>query len=120
MEESIRLTDRQKDILQEIGNICAGNAANALSQLVGKTIEMSIPHIYFVKVTDVPQVVGGADQLVVSVVLQVLGDAPGVILLLFPQADARALSRLLTGNQTANGVLTELDQSSIKEAGWDI
>ena len=34
--KNIVLTDIQKDALIEIGNICAGNAATALSQLLNK------------------------------------------------------------------------------------
>jgi len=115
--DKLILTDRQKDTLQEIANICAGNAATSLSQLLKKTIEMNVPHVYIVPVSDVPETVGGAETVVVSVVFQVFGDAPGVILLLFPQQDAKFLAEILTGKLNANGIFTEMDQSAIKEAG---
>lgn len=111
------LTPHQFDVLREIGNICAGNAATALSQLLNRRITMAVPRVFFVPLTEVPEIVGGADKLVVSVVLQVFGDAPGIILLLFPQQDARALAGILTGRKTADAILTEMDQSAIKEAG---
>ncbi|MBI4846861.1 MAG: chemotaxis protein CheC [Candidatus Omnitrophica bacterium] len=113
----ININDVQKDILQEIANICAGNAATSLSQLLNKKIEMNLPRIHFIPVEKVPEVVGGADKLVVAVVLQILGDAPGVNLLVFPQEDARILAGILTGKASINGVFTEMDQSAIKEAG---
>lgn len=115
--DKLILTDRQKDTLQEIANICAGNAATSLSQLLSKTIEMNVPHVYIVPVSDVPETVGGAETVVVSVVFQVFGDAPGVILLLFPQQDAKFLAEILTGKLNINGIFTEMEQSAIKEAG---
>ncbi len=117
LKDNIVLTDSQKDVLKEIGNICAGNAATALSQLLNKVISMNVPRVFFVRVEEVPKIVGGADKLVVSIVLQVLGDAPGIILLLFSQQDALALAGMLTGKKAANGIFTEMDQSAIKEAG---
>jgi len=116
-KDELVLTVQQKDVLKELGNICAGNAATALSQLLGKKVDMKVPCVHFVRVEEVPQVVGGADKLVVSVILQVFGDAPGIILLLFPQEDARALARILTGKKSTNGMFTEMDQSAVKEAG---
>ncbi len=117
LKTKIILDDRQKDVLKETANICAGNAATSLSQLLNKKIEMNVPSVHFLPITEVPKAVGGAETLVVSVVLQVFGDAPGIIVLLFPQADARVLSGILTGKAAENGILTEMDQSAIKEAG---
>ncbi len=116
-KDKIILTDRQKDVLKEMANICAGNAATSLSQLLNRKIEMNVPHVEFMSVSSVPKAVGGAEALVVGVVFQVFGDAPGAILLLFPQKDARILAGILTGQQNNSGILTEMDQSAIKEAG---
>ncbi len=116
-KDKIVLTDRQKDTLKEMANICAGNAATSLSQLLNKKIEMNVPHVDFIPVSSVPEAVGGADELVVGVVFQVFGDAPGVILLLFPQKDARVLAGVLTGKNDDSGIFTEMDQSAVKEAG---
>ncbi|MCG2710865.1 MAG: chemotaxis protein CheC [Candidatus Omnitrophica bacterium] len=115
--DKIILTDRQKDVLKEMANICAGNAATSLSQLLNRKIEMNVPHVDFMPVSSVPEAVGGAEALVVGVVFQVFGDAPGAILLLFPQHDAHVLAGILTGKNITNGIFTEMDQSAIKEAG---
>ncbi len=117
LNDTIILNERHKDVLKEIANICAGNAATSLSQFLSRKIEMNVPFVHFVRVEKVPEVVGGAEKLVVSIIFQVFGDAPGVILLLFPQKDARTLAGMLTGKKTSNGIFTEMDQSAIKEAG---
>ncbi|MCK4995102.1 MAG: chemotaxis protein CheC [Candidatus Omnitrophica bacterium] len=115
-KDKIILTDRQKDVLKEMANICAGNAATSLSQLLNRKIEMNVPQVDFMPVSSVPEAVGGAEALVVGVVFQVFGDAPGVILLLFPQPDARVLASILTGKYDSSKVFTEMDQSAVKEA----
>ena len=116
-KDKLILTDRQQDVLKEMANICAGNAATSLSQLLNRKIEMNVPHVQFIPVSSVPEAVGGIETLVVGVVFQVFGDAPGVILLLFSQQDARVLAGLLTGKGETKGIFTEMDQSAIKEAG---
>jgi len=117
LEDKITLSDLEKDVLKEIGNICAGNAATALFQLLDKKIEMAVPGVFFVKVEDVPKLVGGEEKLIVGVVSQVLGDAPGVILLLFSQKDAAALAGILNKKRHKSKILSDMDQSAIKEVG---
>lgn len=115
--EEIQLNKFQEDALKEIGSICAGNAATALSQLLNKKIEIDIPEIFFVPVESVPSIVG-EDRLVVGLVVRILGDLPSVILLIFPQKDAFNLASLLTNKKSINGgVITELERSALKEIG---
>lgn len=115
--EEIKINDLQKDALKEIGGICAGNAATALSQLFKTKIEMAVPEIFFVPLEEVPKVAGGADELVVGLVIQILGDLPSVILLIFSHQDAKGLASLMTGKNRNGGVITEIERSSLKEIG---
>ena len=48
----------QKDALKEIGSICVGNAATALSQLFSRKIEMTSPEIFLLSIEEVPRIVG--------------------------------------------------------------
>ena len=118
MEDDLSLSAYQKDALQEIGNICAGNAANALSQLLGKTVSIVVPRIIFLPIEEVPNAVGGADKLVAGLVLRVLGDIPSHILFIFSQRDALALASVMTQKSVTNiNVITELERSALKEIG---
>ena len=114
--QEIQLNKFQKDALREIGSICAGNAATALSQLLNKKIEIDVPEIFFVPVESVPSVVG-KDKLVVGLVVRVLGDLPSIILFVFPQKDAFNLASLLTNKRSMAEVITELERSALKEIG---
>ena len=114
----IEFNEFQKDALREIGSICSGNAATALSQLFNKKIEMNVPEIFFIPIEDVPKTVGGADKLVVGLVIKVLGDFPSIILLIFSQEDAKNLASLMTNKKRPNGgVISEMERSALKEIG---
>jgi len=114
----INFTDNQKDALKEIGNICAGNAATALSQLLDRKISIVVPRILFLPIEQVPQAVGGVDKLVAGLMLRVLGDLPSNIIFIFSLKDALALASLLTGKQVSgSSVMTDLERSALKEVG---
>ena len=114
----IILNDIQKDALKEIGTICSGNAATALSQLLNRKISIVVPRIHFIPVEEVPAVVGGAGKLVVGLVLRVLGDLPTTLLFVFSQRDALKLAGFMTARPLSNSsVITELEHSALKEIG---
>ncbi len=48
--EKLKLTTLQKDALYELGNIGAGNAANALFQMVNMKVEVNIPKVEIVDI----------------------------------------------------------------------
>ena len=112
------LSETQKDALVEIGNICAGNAATALSQLLKKRIHIVVPRILLLPIEQVPSAVGGNNNLVAGLVLRVLGDLPSTIVFIFSQRDALALASLMTGKPIADGrVIGDLERSALKEIG---
>lgn len=114
----INFTDIQKDALKEIGNICAGNAATALSQLLKTKINIVVPRILFLPIEEVPAAVGGEDKLVAGLVLRVLGDLPSTIIFIFSQKDALSLAGLMTGKPVSNGsVIAALERSALQEVG---
>jgi chemotaxis protein CheC len=116
--EEIVLTNAQKDALREVGNVCAGNAATALSQLLDKKISITVPQILLLPVEEVPFVVGGPQTLVAGLVLRVLGDLPSTIIFIFSQRDALSLASLVTHRQlNENSVIGDLERSALKEIG---
>ena len=86
------------DILKEIGNIGAGNAATALAKLLDKKVDMKVPQIRIRGISDVNEVLGGAETPVVGILLEVLGDITGYILFVLEQDAACFLVNILMGN----------------------
>jgi chemotaxis protein CheC len=117
-EEFVHLSPLQLDALREIGNVGAGNAATALSQLINKKINMTVPRVSVAPISEVPDLVGGAERLVAGVFLRVFGEAPGSILFLLPRESAFALvDTLIERPNRVNYQMSELDESALKEIG---
>lgn len=113
-----KLTDEQMDALREIGNIGMGHAATALSQLIGRTIHLSVPKASIINIASVPEALGGAEKLVFGIYLQILGDARGNILLIFPRDSAfKLIEKLLMKKVSRGAILSEMEASTLKEVG---
>jgi chemotaxis protein CheC len=84
-------TDMQLDALRELANIGSGNAGTALGQMLGKTVDISVPIAAVLPLADAVAIAGEPDELRHGVVVPVVGDMDAIVLLLFPDADARTL-----------------------------
>lgn len=111
------LTDIQLDALKEISNIGMGHAATALSQMIGQRIALRVPRVAVTEISAVPDHLGGAETLMVGITLQILGDARGSIMLLFPQESAHRLVCCLLQREERALVMNELTVSTLKEVG---
>ena len=85
-----QIDESRLDILREICTIGAGHAATALSQLIGPPDRPGGARgSRFERVQEVPRIAGGAETVVDGLYFRILGDARGVILLIFPEESAR-------------------------------
>lgn len=117
-EDVTKLSALQLDALKEIGNVGAGNAATALSQIINRKIDMSVPQVAILPLGEVPEVVGGPDVMVAGVFLRVYGPAPGSILFLLPRDSAFYLVDTLMGRiEKTTEHLDEMDESALLEIG---
>ncbi len=117
-EEILNLSVNQLDALKEIGNVGAGNSATALSQLINRKIDMTVPQIAIMPLGDVPDVVGGPEAMVVGVFLRVYGPAPSSILFLLPRESAFSLVDMLMGREQGYTTsLDSMDESALMEIG---
>jgi len=112
------LTEEQLDALCEISNIGMGQAATALSQLMGKTVYLRVPKVMSMEINSIPAACGGAERMIAGIYLQILGQARGNILMVFPKDNALAvLKKLLSPLPFVETKLTELQISTLKEVG---
>lgn len=93
--EYSKLNSLELDALREVSNIGAGNAATALSMLLGKKIDMTVPAVNIVKLEDIVEI-NGEDE-VAGTVVRVLGDIAGNILLVFDSDTAMNIIGKLFG-----------------------
>lgn len=115
-----RITSYHLDVLKEIGNIGAGNAATALSKLLNKSIDMKVPSVRIVTFQEVTELVGGPDNIVAAIFLRIEGDAPGSMFYMLPIAEAEDLIGKLIGDSTFQlqaPPFNELGLSALHELG---
>lgn len=94
------LSEMQLDALREVGNIGSSHAATALSQLVGKPVNIAVPEIELRRVTDVPSLLGGPEEIVAAAYFRLLGEIAGSILLVASLSTAVELVRQLHGHDS--------------------
>jgi len=110
------LTDLQLDAIKEIGNIGAGNAATALSQMIQKRIDMSVPQVDILPLDQLVAKIGSEEETVIAVILRVFGDAPGNVMFILTIESACRLVEMLTA-QKVQEKLDEFQLSALQEVG---
>ncbi|MBR0092434.1 MAG: chemotaxis protein CheC [Lachnospiraceae bacterium] len=113
-----QLTEQYADLLKELGNIGAGNATSALSQMLDLKLDMSVPEVRLLEFKNVGQAMGGADQIMVGIYLMVEGDIDGSMMFLLSSPSARHLVNIMMQTPDATGDnFTEIELSALKEVG---
>jgi chemotaxis protein CheC len=84
-------TDVQLDGLRELANIGSGQAAAALSQMLGHPVDISVPTAAAMPLNEAVAVAGEPDDLRYGVLVPIVGDMEAVVVLLVPEEDAQTL-----------------------------
>ncbi|NLP18124.1 MAG: chemotaxis protein CheC [Firmicutes bacterium] len=114
----LELSAHQFDVLKEISNIGAGNAATALAQLIKHPIKMTVPAVQILSFDEVANVAGGADAIVAGILLEVSGDLQADLLLLLPWSQASSILAILLDQKTSSfHDLDEIEISALEELG---
>jgi chemotaxis protein CheC len=113
----MKLSTVQADAIQELGNIGAAHAATTLSQMLGSTIEMSVPAIKVVDLAQLGNYMGEESAAMVAFELQ--GDIPhgGYILFYITRESAVRMTNTMLGSTEMNRPLSEMDESALLEVG---
>jgi chemotaxis protein CheC len=110
----------QLDVLKEVTNIGAGNAATALSKLLHKKIDMQVPAIELLDFSEVATLLGDEETVIVGIYLSMLGDIKGTIILAIEYNTAKALidGMLKDYNfEDSDNGLSEMAFSALRETG---
>lgn len=111
-----QMTDNYLDVLKEIGNIGAGNAMTALSQMLQSKVDMQVPQVRLLEFSEVGAMVGGEEQLMVGVLLGVEGDITGSIMFLVELGAAKRLvKKIMMGYESGLMGLDEMETSAMQE-----
>jgi chemotaxis protein CheC len=105
-------TDLQLDALRELANIGSGTASTALSSMLGRSVDISVPKAFVLPMADAVTSIGNPESEVTGIVLGVVGDMPAAVLLLFTPNDANLMCGLLGVDADS-----EIGSSALMEIG---
>ncbi len=88
-------TELQLDALRELANVGSGNASTALSGMLGRSVDISVPKAQALPFAEAVEAAGPAEQDITGIVLGIVGEMNGTVLLLVPPADADKICRML-------------------------
>jgi chemotaxis protein CheC len=88
-------TELQLDALRELANIGSGTASTALSGMLGRSVDISVPKAQALPFADAVEAAGHPETEITGIVLGIVGEMNGTVLLLVPPADADAICRML-------------------------
>jgi len=113
----MKLSTVQADAIQELGNIGAAHAATTLSQMLGSTVEMSVPSIKAIDISELGNYMG--DEPAAMVAFELQGDIPhgGYIIFYISRESAVRLTNTMLGLTDMNRTLNEMDESALLEVG---
>ena len=118
MQNYESFNDFQLSVLSEIGNVGAGNAATALSDILADRVNMSVPELKVIDVTSMTTILGGPEVEVIGILVNMTDDVEGMLLFLLNKDFIGMLIRVLLGKEINNfEEINELDMSAIKEIG---
>lgn len=110
------LNDLQLDVMREIGNIGAGNACTALSVLLGTTIDMSVPRVQLLGYESTAEHLGGGDNTVIGLCVEINGDLEGMMLHVVEKRFAERIINTFYAKEIENiANLDEMDSSVLNE-----
>ena len=113
-----KVTENYFDVLKEIGNIGAGNAMTALSQMLQCKVDMKVPQVKLLEFSEVGALMGGEEQIMLGVYLGVEGDITGSMMFLVEQQSAKHLiNKLMMGMAPEGDTFSDIELSAMQEVG---
>ncbi|RKX54327.1 MAG: chemotaxis protein CheC [Thermotoga sp.] len=112
------LSGSQSDLLREIGNIGAGNAATAISTMLDRKVEITVPSVKLMEISRIPFVLPEPESIVTGVRMGIKGDIEGDLLLILDSKASKIILRVLLGMEPEDITnLDEMSRSALREIG---
>ncbi len=111
------MSDEYFDVLKELGNIGAGNATTALSQMMQCKVDMSVPQVKLMEFKELGELMGGEEIIMAGIYLAIEGDVAGSIMFLLEKQAAKHLVNKLMGTSVEGEEFSEMEFSALKEVG---
>lgn len=106
------------DTIREIGSIGTGNAATALSSMLGCQVRIDVPEVRIMEYNEAIDWIGGPEAITAGVLVRINGEVNGIMLAVQQiEFVNMILSRILGKEITNYDELKELESSALVEVG---
>jgi chemotaxis protein CheC len=102
------ITDLQKDILKEIGNVGIGNAATALSNMINKEVKIALPSL---EIIPLEQFLSNESENILVSICKISGELLGSIVICFNKETAFPLVDMMMMQEV--GVTKKIDDMTV-------
>ena len=112
------LTNLEIDTLREIGSIGTGNAATALSTMLGREVRITLPEVRIMGYNEAIEWIGGPEQVTAGVLVGMGGQMNGIMLSVQQIGFVNmVLEHMMNMSITSYDQLDELGRSTLVEVG---
>ncbi len=112
------LSSLEIDTLREIGSIGTGNAATALSEMLGQPIRITLPEVRIMGYNEAIEWIGGPESITAGVLVKISGQMNGIMLSVQSLDFVNlVLDSMLDEKITDYEELRELERSALIEIG---
>ncbi|MEM7349397.1 MAG: chemotaxis protein CheC [Acidobacteriota bacterium] len=109
---------RHLDAISELMNIGVGRSAGMLNEMIGSSIELIVPSVKILKISELTVELGGEPGGVYSFIrLPFQGPIHGTAALVFPPDSAAQLVAVLTGEEPGTADLDTVRAGTLSEVG---
>ena len=106
------------DTLKEVGSIGTGNAATALSALVGEQIRITTPEVRIMGYNEALDWIGGPEEITAGVLVKLSGQINGIMLAVQQLPFTNLILESMLGKQVNDySELQDLEKSAMVEVG---
>ena len=112
------LNSMELDTLREIGSMGTGNAATALSQMLGRRVKITLPEVRIMEYNEAIEWIGGPEEITAGVLVKLSGHMAGIMLSVQPLEFVNIVLESMMGKTVeAYDKLDEIDSSALVEVG---
>lgn len=120
MEQNTEFTHMHLDAIREVGNIGTGNAATALSRLIGRPVDMDVPVAELVPIYEIAERYGSPETPVCAVLVRTEEDFCCSLLFMIGEEKANTLADLMIPMDLSTmdeGMRVQIRDSALSEQG---
>ncbi len=112
------INEMYMDVLKELGNIGAGNATTAIASMLSLKVNMSVPKVELLEISNLGDAICPGEETVVGIFLELKHDIEGSMMFLMRMKPAQAIvNKLMMRDADYEGEFDEMDMSALKEVG---